>query len=65
MKTELLKTIETALKNKNLDIIDILSLVETYLEDDYDADNLQYCRLRDCLFNINVLMESIEDEHTN
>jgi hypothetical protein len=65
MKTELLKTIETALKNKNLDIIDILSLVETYLEDDYEVDDIQYCRLRDSLFNINTFMESIEEEHTN
>ena len=61
MKIELLQNIETALKTKNLDIIDILSLVETYLQDDYDADDIQYVRLRDSMFNINVLMESIED----
>lgn len=65
MKTEFLQTIETALKTKNLDIIDILSLVETYLQDEYEADDIQYVRLKNSIFNINVLMESIENEHTN
>jgi hypothetical protein len=65
MKTELLQNIEIALKTKNLDIIDMLSLVETYLQDEYEADDIQYVRLKNSIFNINVLMESIENEHTN
>jgi hypothetical protein len=65
MKKELIQNIETALKNKNLDIIDLLTVVETYLQDEYDADDIQYVRLRDSMFSINVLMQSIEDEHTN
>lgn len=69
MKIELLQTIETALKNKNLDIIDLLTVVETYLQDDYEVDFRRYVdfthyvRLRDSLHTINNVMKSIEDEY--
>jgi hypothetical protein len=63
MKIELLQTIEQGLKSKKIDIIDILTLVEIHLHDNYKADDLQFVRLTKSIHNINAIMDCIESEH--
>ena len=65
MKIELLQAMEINLKSKKIDVIDILSLVETYLQDDYEADYIQFARLKDSMFSIDSIIENIENEYTN